>query len=223
MTKVQSNGTIGYREATSVLFGPQGTISPSTLLDLRRSLQEIPDLRFLSRTISELPALWPAILESWPELDKIPAQEQLIELAHFFEECTSLALLEHMNTNTLLSPLTVIYQIVEFWKLIRGFNTPSSPTAQFQDVQGFCVGFLTASAVSCSKNETEFQSLASKAVCLALCIGVAVDFDSLSNSDSMIAVAVRWRSDMQAEHLRCAIEKFPDVRNAQLPIYLPDS
>lgn len=219
MSKVHYDNSDGHNEVTSVLFGPQGTMSPDTLLAIRRSLHETPALEFLSRTIAELPTLWPDLLEALPGLEGSSAQKYLSELACFFREDSPPAFPEHVNTNTLLSPLTVIHQIVEFWKLSHGVDTSSSAKTHFQDVQGFCVGFLTASAVSCSKNETEFQSLAAKAVRLALCIGITVDLDLNDDFESMIAIAVRWRSDVQAEYLKCVIEKFPNVSTISTPTW----
>nr|AGI60155.1 type I polyketide synthase PKS2 [Dolichousnea longissima] len=161
----------GNGEACSVLFGPQGTMTLKSMLEIRNLLQENPDLDFLSRTISELPSLWPIISDSWPDLGHTPAERRLSELCQFFQGGPTLTFLEPTN-NILLSPLTVISQIVEFWKLSHGIHNALSPESTLQDVQGFCLGFLTATAVSCSRNERQFRVLASKAAYIS-CISDA--------------------------------------------------
>jgi hypothetical protein len=207
------HGENGSQEAISVLFGPQGTITSKSMLGIRKLLQENSDLDFLSRTISELPTLWPTILEVYPDLDKVPAKKRLSELCHFFQGGPAPMFLEPTN-NIILSPLTVISQIVDFWKLSHGVDNRSSIESQLRDVQGFCLGFLTATAISCSRNEAQYQALASNAVRLALCMGALVDLDALNTSDRLdcaSAIAVRWKSDAHLQHLQHTMKLYPRV------------
>ena len=212
-------GDNGSREAISVLFGPQGALTSKSLLELRTLLQENSDLSFLSSMISELPSLWPAILDVWPDLEIVPAKQRLTELCCFFQGGPALTFLKPTN-NILLCPLTVITQIVDFWKLTHGFDLPSPLESQLQDVQGFCLGFLTAIAVSCSRNETQFQALASKAVRLAVCLGALVDFDALGTLDCASAVAVRWKSNTHLQHLQHTMKLYPSVSDVQSQCFL---
>lgn len=207
----------GRQEAISVLFGPQGELTSKSLVELRTILQENSDLNFLSSTISELPSLWPAILEVWPDLDIVPAKKRLTELCRFFQGGPDVAFSTPTN-NILLCPLTVITQIVDFWKLTHGFDLPSLFEAQLRGVQGFCLGFLTAITVSCSRDEKQFQALASKAVRLALCMGALVDLDALDtpdSSDCALTIAVRWKSNEHLKHLQHTMKLYPDVSDTQ--------
>ena len=206
-------GNNGSQEAISVLFGPQGALISDSLFDIRTLLQENSTLRFLLNTISELPSLWPTILEVSPNLDVVPAMKRLTELCCFFQGGPNLTF--KPTDNILLCPLTVISQIVGFWKLTHAIGHPPFHGSQLQDVQGFCLGFLTAIAASCSKNETQFQDLASKAVRLAVCAGALVDSDALENLDCAIAIAVRLKSNAHLEHLQHKMEGFPDVSLVQ--------
>ncbi|ORY16986.1 hypothetical protein BCR34DRAFT_556379 [Clohesyomyces aquaticus] len=210
MANILANSTKEYRKATTVLFGPQGSISAEKANEIRQFIQNTDSLDFLSKSIAELPDLWTVIVDARPDLEKISGQRQLHELARFFRSELPLPFGEHVN-NLILSPLTVVFQVVEFWKLTHGVNYPSSAGRQFQDVQGLCIGFLTAAAVSCSGSEKEFQTLASKAIRLALCIGATVDLDSTNTSRSLgdtRAVAVRWKSAVQFEHLNNTIASY---------------
>ncbi|KAF3481903.1 uncharacterized protein GIQ15_04662 [Arthroderma uncinatum] len=201
----------GSRQALSVLFGPQGTVTPKSMLEIRTLLQENPGLDFLSKTISDLPELWPAIVEVLPQLCKLPAKEKLAELCQFFQGGPVPTFTEPTN-NLLLSPLGVISQTIDFWKLSHGLDNRLSIGSQLADVQGFCLGFLTATAISCSNNEAEFQMLASKAVRLALCTGALVDVESLNSSnghDCSSTIAVRRKSPAQSQHLDNALKAYP--------------
>jgi hypothetical protein len=210
----------GKQKAICVLFGPQGLVTPESLPEIRGLLQANQQLQFLSEVVESLPALWPTILEAWPSLHSVPAEEALQQLAEFFAggvlpEDSAFA------TNTLLSPLTVMLQIIEFSKLSCSFEDLPPSERRVQDVQGFCLGFLTATAVSCSSTEEQFRLLASNAIRLALCLGAVVDLDTVTKShqvDSALAVAVRLKSDVQLQHLQRTMEIYEEVSGAD---YIP--
>lgn len=207
----------GRKQATSVLFGPQGTLTVDGMLEVRRLITETPDLEFLSETISELPSLWSTVLDAWPDLVRVPAKKKLQELAQFFQGGSNLSLLEPTN-NTILCPLTVITQIVDFWKLGHGDGETSVIESSMQDVQGFCLGFLTAVAISCAKDEAQYQLLAAKAVRLALCAGAVVDLNTLIATDGIdeaSAIAVRWKSSSRLQDLEQIINLHPGVSASQ--------
>ncbi|RCI12619.1 hypothetical protein L249_0310 [Ophiocordyceps polyrhachis-furcata BCC 54312] len=196
-------------DGTSVLFGPTGAVTTESLLTIRNLLQENADLGFISSTISELPTLWPSIQEAWPPLSKLPAEEKLKELGDFFssQRDSRSILTEATNNNILSCPLAVISQLIDFWKLTRDGEPLGS--SRVRDVQGFCLGFLTASAVSSAKSESQFRHLAVKAVRLALCLGAVVDLDSVRRSDCASTLAVRWKSGAQLQQLRHTMKLYP--------------
>ncbi|RDW81833.1 hypothetical protein BP6252_02945 [Coleophoma cylindrospora] len=200
------HGKNGSQDSVSVLFGPQGAVTIKSMLEIRTLLQENPDFDFLLRTISELPSLWSAIQDVWPQLDQLPAKKKLTELCQFFQGGPVVTFSEPTN-NLLLSPLSVISQIIAFWKLSHGFDHRQSVDSGLRDVQGFCLGFLTATAISCSKSEAQFHALASKAVRLALCIGALVDLDALNCCAS--AFAVRWKSPASLQYLEHTLKLYP--------------
>lgn len=211
------NTNNGHRRATSVLFGPQGTLTMDKMFEVRKLLQKTSDLEFLSRTISELPSLWSTISDAWPELAKVPAKRKLEELCQFFQGGSNLSLLEPAN-NTILCPLTVITHIIDFWKLGHDNEETSVIESSMQDVQGFCLGFLTATAISCAKDETQYQALAAKAVRLATCVGAVVDLDTLKTTDRLddaSAIAVRWKSSSHLQGLEQAMSLYPGVSEIQ--------
>ncbi|KAL7929919.1 hypothetical protein V8C35DRAFT_314154, partial [Trichoderma chlorosporum] len=207
MSKAPAENSMGTGEAVSVLFGPQGQVTTNTLLELRALLHENSHLNFLSETISELPTIWRAILGACPDLDRLPAEKRLTELSQFFEGGPAPTFSEPAD-NVLLCPLTVIAHIVEFWKATHGLGDRSFIGSQLRDVQGFCLGFLTAAALSCSRNEDQYKSLASTAVRLALCLGAVVDLNAVSDP-SPLTMAVRWKSKAYWQHLQNTIQRHP--------------
>ena len=214
----------GREEAISVLFGPQGDFSSESLLELRTSIQEHSSLKFLRDTISELPSLWSAISEDQQDLNHVGGEDKLAELNCFFQNESGVTFLKPTD-NVILCPLTVISHLVDFWKLTHGINVSSPDESQLRNVQGFCLGLLSAIAISCSKTEIQFQSLASKAIRLAVCMGALVDADALHTSDCSSAIAVRWKSATQLQHLRDTLTLYPSVSDVgpHFSIYPTDS
>lgn len=220
----KSNSNMKQGATISVLFGPQGAITPETLLDLRRTLQETNQLSFLSDTIAELPEIWTKLTQSCPGMDKVNGRKKLEKVADFFvngktapsdivsEDC--------QKNNVTITPLSVVYQIVEYWKLSNRkegseYGLPDFPT-NIANVQGFCLGILVAISVSCSKSEAEFGRLASTAVRLSLLLAAWVDLDAHQQDDSACAIAVRCKSAINAQHFDQILSRYPEVRDVEV-------
>ncbi|KAI0378532.1 hypothetical protein F5Y04DRAFT_272492 [Hypomontagnella monticulosa] len=195
---------------TLLLFGPQiPRLVPSRLLELRRTIQEDPSLKFLFEILKELPSLWTSTIQTdCPHLNRLTsANRQLQQLTTFFESKTGEAPRLEPPYNVLLVPLTVISQIAEFIRL------DCSGT-----VQGFCVGFLAAAAVANSRNRAELERWTAIAVRLAVCIGATVDVDELSNthghSDSSklsSTWSIGWTSISEKDHFEKTLASFPEA------------
>lgn len=192
-------------------------MTPTEMLELRAFVQEHPDLHFVAETLSGLQAIWPALLGVWPQLDRLPGGKMLTELSHFFKG-GMLPTLSEGPLNVLVSPLTVASHIVDFWKLSHGLDGRVSNEMYIGDVQGFCSGFLTAAAVSGSRDAAQFQKWASNAVRLALCMGALVDLDALHATHEVgcaSALAVRWRSAAELQYLHDTLKIYPKVSRAR--------
>jgi hypothetical protein len=201
------------RQAITVLFGPQGPVTEKSLLEIRTILCENTQLSFLLEAISELPTIWPALVNAWPGLTKLAGDRRLKELSDYLHGDTDLAFPEALG-NILLCPLTVISQIIEFWQLTHGNTEQPYPESNLQDVQGFCLGFLTAVSISCSKNEAQYELLVLKAIRLAVCLGALVDLNTISGSgesNCASTIAVRWKSNSHWQHLERTMERYSHV------------
>ncbi|PKX88487.1 polyketide synthase [Aspergillus novofumigatus IBT 16806] len=186
-----------------ILFGPQSSDMDEALSCIRSYVLEQPAVRYLVDLVLELPSLWPEIKNAWPALSQVPGEEQLVALGRFFNGGPFPASDEAMNVIT--TPVTVIRHIVEFYKVketMKGF--------QARDVQGFCVGFLAATAVAASCDETAFRALVSKIIRLAVCIGGLVDLDELAVHRAR-SMAVRWDGEEDYDRLEQVLAAHPEA------------
>jgi Starter unit:ACP transacylase in aflatoxin biosynthesis len=217
-TRASVNGNAPAAAPSLLLFGPQfPRLSQTYLSDLRAFIIGNPDLGFLVDTITELPSLWPTLQQAHPSLSRIPGEEKLDQLSQYIKSGTLPNV--KSRSNILLAPLTVISQIVEFWRLGRETENAAFP-ASFQSnsklgsVQGFCIGFLTSSAVACSQNRAQFQQFSSTALRLAVCVGAIVDLDEgslLDPLDRTSSFAVRWKTDSEQASLEKTLKTYSRV------------
>ncbi|KAE8155057.1 putative polyketide synthase [Aspergillus avenaceus] len=160
------------KHKVAILFGPQIPDIDEALSCIQSYLFEHPSAGFLVDVVRELPSLWPVITSSWPVLAQIPGDEQLAGLKGFFDGGPPPVATELMNV--LVTPVTVIWQIVEFLKLKDTF-------------------FMAATAVASSPDEAEFRAAVSAVIRLAVCIGSLVDWDELEFGRTR-SMALRWKT-----------------------------
>lgn len=200
-----------------LLFGPQCERLNHSVAYIRAAITDDPKLLFLAKVIDELPEVWPRIEESYQPLAQINGLEQLEGLRDLFSGKRSSNSQSDMTaTNLLLTPVTVVQQLVEFYKLKSKAHHPvlySSSQNEFRIVnaQGFCVGMLAAITVSCSRDKVSFEEVASNAIRLAVCVGALVDLDQKAG-DAYQAIVVRWKSQTELERLRQLLKENREVR-----------
>lgn len=194
-----------------LLFGPQYSEIEDSITHIRGAIFKDPTaLGFLSEILDELPSLWPVITGAWPALDQVSGERQLAALGQLVEDGLS-ASCEVEASNLILTPVTVMRHIVDFWNLQHVATHPALPSSSSSssslaaaprvvDAQGFCVGILAAIAVACSRDTREFQAVASNAIRLAVCIGALVDLDEIVSGNAT-SMAVRWESLEDYDHL----------------------
>ena len=203
--------------ASLTLFGPQSTkFSESRLLEIRNFILANPSLIFLVDAAGELPSLGPTLEQAFPHLSKVPGAE-LDQLYQVLESGTLPDV--RVLRNTMLAPLTVISQIVDFLCLDEEAYGTTSPAffktgSGLGNVQGFCVGFLAAAAVACSRDRTDFQRYSTVALHLAVCIGFIVDCDEETcpaPQDRSSSFAVCWKTDLEQAHFKRTLSSYPSV------------
>ena len=220
------SGNVPSSAPTIFLFGPQTThFTEGGLLELRNSLVTNPCLKPLVDTIRELPSLWPVLQQVFKHLSRVPGAEQLYQLSQLIDNGTlpdTAAL-----SNIQLIPLTVISQVVDFMCLNEGarsatFLAPPQADSGLGNVQGFCVGFLAAAAVACSRNKTEFLNYSSVALRLAVCIGAIVDLDGATFPnplDRSSSFAVRWKTNLEQNYFEKILSSYSSVSNPGVSLH----
>ncbi|CAG7958524.1 unnamed protein product [Penicillium salamii] len=207
-----------------VIFGPQCSLGSEAIVKINHSLAGNVHLQFLLGVLKDLPSLWESIIDAYPELVRIPGLESLTALAHLFEESNDtvsspgIVSPAGFTENVILTPLTVVSHLLEYWNLNEGF--PASEIVvppEVTDVQGFCVGFLPATVVACTRDINDFKTMASATIRLAVCIGALVDLDQAVNShvddpeESAVSIAVRWKSEDDFEYFQRSLASSPTV------------
>lgn len=168
--------------------------------------------------INELPTLWEALVQFDPRLKQVPGLESINALKSWIEEGELVSSYE-TTPNVLLSPLTIIIHIVQYFHFLRSNDCGATQSRILESsrsggIQGFCTGLLSAIAVGCSKSEESISENAAVALRLAVCIGAYVDLDGAfaDPPNEVMCFAVRWRSESQKDVLHSTIRSYIDVR-----------
>lgn len=213
-----SNTVPSSTEITNViLFGAQSTrFSREQLSRLRDATEQDAGLQYFRDVVKNLPTIWPDIVQACPSFARIPAADALADLHRVIQDGVLPSNTE--SKNVLFVPLTVLSQLVDFWSIgqktgSQKFTKMAPRGSELSDVQGFCIGFLAAIVVACSKDAADFQRLSSIVLHLAVCIGAAVDLDEASSSDPLdcfVSFAVRFESTSK-EQFEQTLRKYPEV------------
>ncbi|TGO91272.1 hypothetical protein BPOR_0033g00120 [Botrytis porri] len=186
---------------STLVFGPQtNSFDAAHLSAVRNSLVFNKHLRPFHKAITGLSDFLPTLLAHDPSLQKLPAGEYCTFLIQWLET-GSLAPgpMKRDLPNMVCTPLTVIIHVVQFFNYLETHYGPVRAYDKFLasatpiGAQGFCIGFLTAAAVTCASDEDTLVKLCSNALRLALCIGAYVDLDQSDAGENLTtAVMVSW-------------------------------
>ena len=207
-----------------IVCGPQaGWPTRQELFHLKAFLLSEPRLQPFLAAITELPKLWPSLTATFPELRTTKGFKLLGILAQWIhdEDCFQRDL---EPPNILSTPLTVIIQIVQYFQYLRSLGSTHADvldSVQSGGIQGFCTGFLAATALACSQDEAEINVLGAVALRLAVCVGACVDLDGrfAEPSNPSACVTVRWKAEMGREDVDRILKHYPDVSDHCIPTW----
>lgn len=208
---------------TVLLFGPQAlSLDEDILKIIRAALVKNDDYRWILDTIYELPTYWKELGKEIPSIkdyhERSPAPElkELIENASF--SGTSFP-----PPNYLLTPLVVTLQLLQYLTYLKSKYPDSEDRQQIhnssaQNLQsvGFCTGFLTAIAVSCSSNDAQLRKYGATAIRIAMLIGAVVDTQDFSGDEETESrsFSVAWNSLPENEQMIKILDTYPDVSDS---------
>ena len=207
-----------------VIFGPQRNLPhPGGLSRLR--LVTISEPKLVA-AIRDLPSLWHALVQSVPELHRVPGLRLFQELKAWIDHGRPLPPSQAFS-NVLLTPLSVIADIANYLYCLRVFSadqenshaTILESVREYGGVQGLCTGLLPAIAVACSKEPDEIGELGAIALRLAVCVGAIVDLEGAFcvPPDEACCLSVRSRSGDESEMLKI-LQGFPEVSLCPKPV-----
>ncbi|KAI0551609.1 beta-ketoacyl synthase [Xylaria curta] len=198
-------------ESSYILFSP--VITPWTSEDLQglqTSLQKSSSLAFLRNALTGLPSLYP-LFGSKDIAPFVSKPEHLQDLADFASGRKVLDLATLSNVH--LAPLTVAYQAIEFIRsagLLNHATDSQSTLPKLQGVQGFCLGFLSATAVASSKNWETYEQNFTTSIRLAACIGAVIEADLQSQINGLKSLSIRWKTDEARRQVDDCLDLFTD-------------
>ncbi|KAK2029121.1 hypothetical protein LX32DRAFT_617722 [Colletotrichum zoysiae] len=195
------------------LFGPQKAHwTPQALAALQTTLRSDARLDFLREALETLPSLWPLIDSILDTADTAyPGAQKLQHLHDLATGASTMTTTTHQLdfSNTELAPLTVVSQVVDWIQSHGDNNNLGLDTCDA--AQGFCLGFLSAAAVSVATDTVSFRQHVSNAIRLAACIGAVIDVEDSAHaaSNTAVAVSVRCKTLQDRAHLDSCLEILP--------------
>ena len=182
-------------------FGPITTLpSVESLSHVRNTISSDERLEPLLNALRTLEGLWATLIDHDPHLHSDSGPET----CKWFQQWIDGEVddLPSTTSNLLLSPLTVVIQIAQYFQYLKRSESDVTHTSILRSVresgiQGLCIGFLNATTLSASEDETSIGRNVSVALSLAFCIGAIVDHgsrsaDGLNNVD---CITVRCREE----------------------------
>ncbi|PLB49747.1 hypothetical protein P170DRAFT_426617 [Aspergillus steynii IBT 23096] len=181
---------------------PQTTVFPPQeyFLQLRENHRHDTILKTIDAAIAELPKIWTTLVKGYPALGEIPGAGLLRDMKGWTTgDSDNLGNCKSLLSNKHLGPLTIVVQLMEYLNYLAESGVDHSEmmkSVAHGGFRGLCTGFLTASALSCSKDTAAIGKHAAVALRLALCIGAMVDLDNQFGvlPARMISLTTRWTS-----------------------------
>ena len=187
---------------TTLLFGPQArSFQADTFHHLKSLVLNEAANRWVLDVLAELPSLFKTFSIQFPKLQAIPGTQLLQDLSEWFSTAKAQPA-SFQLPNILLSPLVVLTQLTQYSQYLALANSApgherNSYASQNQNTEsvGFCIGMLSALAVSSAGDQAQFQRYGAVAVRLAVLIGAVVDAqDALGENGESKSFATSWNS-----------------------------
>jgi hypothetical protein len=202
-----------------VVFGPQTSHPTADQLErIRSTLLSNEHLQSFAAAIEDLGSFWGSLIEADPNLAQLPGSDALRTLRTWLDQGAFPPASSKPLPNTVLTPLTVIIHVVEYFDSLEVQALGCSHSEVLESVtdagiQGFCSGLLTAVAVACSSTESKLVRLASVSLRLAVVIGAYVDLDGFSRKaeGDAACLAIRWSDSEQENLIRNSLKSMPEV------------
>ncbi|KAL8746802.1 MAG: hypothetical protein Q9184_007694, partial [Pyrenodesmia sp. 2 TL-2023] len=182
------------------------------------SLSSTSNQRWALATIEELPDHWDTLSNEFPHLSAVPGRKLLRDMVGWFRDGAMPTQSSWPLPNILLSPLVVIAQLAQYAEYLHLCHPESKGEDLFAasmsnaETLGFCTGILSAIAVSCSTNQTQFARHGATAIRLAVLIGGIVDLQDARNEyGGSRSLATVWKSQQSRSEMIRILGGFPEA------------
>ncbi|KAH8691966.1 putative polyketide synthase [Talaromyces proteolyticus] len=192
-----------------LIFGPQALSSHGS--GFRAVQGTAKQLQWIVDTITSLPNYWSEFVERFPKY-KVINGSKLLQCLIDWVQTGKLDFTdsEHLP-NIILSPLVIITHITEYISYLDS-TASSTVLERSTETLGFCMGFISALAVSISRDRRDIESYGSTAIRLAMIIGGIVDTQDIVNTNGVSkSLATAWNTPTAGDELREIIKKYPEA------------
>ncbi|KAI0165152.1 putative polyketide synthase [Hypoxylon sp. FL1284] len=206
---------------TLLLFGPQALSYDDVYFErVRLNVIGNERNRWILDVVEDLGSYWAELREAIPSLGAIPGEAWLRRLSHWLLSGRPEEERNSPIPNIVLSPLVVIGHLVEYIQHAHTFRgQPGLGDSVYEqqrlantETLGFCIGILSAFAVSSSSTRAQFCQNGGAALRLAMVIGALVDAQDTQIAESQsISLATTWKSEQTPSKLHDVLENFPDT------------
>jgi hypothetical protein len=204
---------------TLLLFGPQALLFDEQYFGrIRHHVTSHAENQWIFDVLEDFPSHWSALYQKIPKLGLLPGPSLAKKLVSWLRTGEMDILDQDKKPaahlpNITLSPLVVMAQLLEYAQLFQtkeqnDYSVPEHNT----ETLGFCLGILSALAVSCSSTRAQFLHNGATALRLALTIGALVDAqDAHDAAGPSSSLAVVWKVGQSKSDLLWVLEDFPEV------------
>ncbi|KAK7992234.1 protein required for conidial pigmentation [Apiospora saccharicola] len=203
-----------------LVFGPQApSFKAEDIQKLRSVSGQDKHTSWISKIVAELPDLWGAFEEKFPEYSITEGKRKLQDL-HQWIVAGNIPNDVPQLPNLVLSPLVVMSQIVEL--LSNRYQEPTTVDTGPSDARyflartkatvGFCTGIFGALAFSLSNSEDELHDYISRVIRISMLVGGVVDSqEHRSPLGGWRALSVAWKTAEIGEEMGKVLKEYPEA------------
>ncbi|KXJ85626.1 thiolase-like protein [Microdochium bolleyi] len=218
-----SSKTVTAKTRDSLLFGWQAlSLDEQKLTSIRREVLGSSSHSWIIEAIADLPAQLPA-LKSLSKDFHNSAESLLGQLIRWLQDDDAPPSPNLIRYNTLLTPLTIVHQLLQYSNYLEAKYPSLEPDARFEAASqttrssGLCTGLISAFAVSSATDVVSYRSFG--AVALRMAVGCGLVVDQVNQAKSSIqtrGLVVRWPTNEARQALSEVLSMFPEAYRSVL-------
>lgn len=193
-----------------LVFGPQSlSFDAQTFQELGQTLSQSDPHKWILKAFTDSLAHWQNLADKLPQLERIDTEKWINRLSKWLADGSIEGDIASWP-NAILTPLVVTGHLVQYQNYLS--ITAGAHASKHPNALGFCVGLLSASAVTASHNNEELLHNARDAITIAMVIGSIVDvYDKTQSEGSSQSLAVAWTKPDEEAIAEQILQEIPNV------------